>query len=149
MIGGRGYKNARPKAAHSCIYLYCDWWCITHTVYLRYTSLMKRFLSAKHYLSVLRRQSEHVQHMSALLFAGVMTLLIAVAILYFDYGMWRDTYTRGEQTEEVPSYNDDAVTVQSPGHMIGSFLKEASTKLRDIDLSNTVQGKESYSRTEE
>ncbi len=47
-----------------------------------------KYLTRKHLLATLRKQPAHMRHIYALTFAGVVTMCIASAILYFDYGFW-------------------------------------------------------------
>lgn len=110
-------------------------------------SAHKKYFSFKHYLSVLRRSSVHTQHVAAGVFAGIVTALIAAIILYYDYGFWRDTYSK---QDENPVVEDTMVTVQSPSEMIGGFLQEATSKFKAINVSkeNLLQGKDSYSKKE-
>jgi hypothetical protein len=91
-----------------------------------------------------------MQHLYAILFAGCITGLIAMVILYFDYGFWHERYTRAEDIVEVHTTGDPMVTVQSPGEMIGGFFREASDKLKNINVSSTslLEGKDTYSRDE-
>jgi hypothetical protein len=92
--------------------------------------------------------------MYAATFAGIVTGLVAVAILYFDYGFWHERYSRTEQLStasiQTKTVDDDMVTVQSPGEMIGDFFKEASTKLQTIKVTKPemLEGKEVYIKEE-
>ncbi len=93
-----------------------------------------------------------MQHVYAATFAGSVTLLIAVAILYFDYGLWHEKYRRTDDvvtTSKQEQVQDDSlITVQSPGEMIGTFIKEATVKIKAIDTSgaNVLKGKDVYTK---
>ena len=90
-----------------------------------------------------------MQHIYAVLFAGSITLLLAVIILYFDYGFWRDKYSRSDViTEEGAAHIPNGVEVQSPGKLIGSFLEEASVRFKELNSSKStlLDGKEVYSK---
>lgn len=94
-----------------------------------------------------------MQHVYAALFAGSITALVAIAILYFDYGLWRETYTRNERGDEFYSASttqEEQAVVVSPSDMIGNFFKEAGDKLEDINSNKTgiLEGKDSYIREE-
>ena len=106
---------------------------------------MKRFFGLRHYIAFLRRQPRHMQHVYAAIFAGTITVLLGVIILYYDYGFWRTRYDRNEKILEKDT-TDPMVTVLSPSKMIGGFFKEAGTRFKTIkkDSSNFIQGKEEY-----
>lgn len=130
-------------------------------VFIVYYSLMKRilkkyekYLSIRHYISVLRRQPAHMQHVYAIIFAGSITALIAGVILYTDYGFWREKYNRNEvlEVQEETDTTDPMVTVESPAKMIGGFFREASVKLKSIDVTvpdGLLEGKDNYTREEQ
>jgi hypothetical protein len=90
-----------------------------------------------------------MQHVYAVIFAGSVTLFLAICILYFDYGLWHEKYRRGEIIQEKGG-NDSSITVTSPGDMIGGFVKEAGEKLKSIntDGANLLQGKDVYKKDE-
>lgn len=109
----------------------------------------KKFFSLRHYIVVLRRQSLHVQHIAAALFAGGVTLLLGVAILYFEYGFWHDRYdSREQETITVHEEPDPIIEVRSPKDMLTSFAKEAVVRLRDIKVTkpDLLEGKDVYTR---
>ncbi len=113
----------------------------------------KKYVRAHHYITVLKRQPVHIQHVYAALFAGSITALIAIAILYFDYGLWRETYTRNERGDEFYSASttqEEQAVVVSPSDMIGNFFKEAGDKLENInnDKTGILEGTDSYTREE-
>lgn len=113
----------------------------------------KKYLSTHHYIVILRRQPAHIQHMYAALFAGTITMLFAVIILYFDYGFWHEKYSRNEIGIEVysaTSTDNDTVIVSSPSDMIGNFVKEARDKLHGISngKADILEGKDTYIREE-
>ena len=98
----------------------------------------------------MRRQSLHLQHIYAVIFAGSITLLIGAAILYFDYGFWRDRYSRTEsfETQEEGGLNTAVVVTKSPGDMFSDFMKEVSEKLEQVSTTSKdmLDGKDSYKR---
>ncbi len=111
------------------------------------------YLSIRHYISVLRRQPAHMQHVYAIIFAGSITALIAGVILYTDYGFWREKYNRNEvlEVQVETDTTDPMVTVESPAKMIGGFFREASVKLKSIDVTvpdGLLEGKDNYTREE-
>ncbi len=108
----------------------------------------KKYFSLKHWIAFFRRQPNHMQHVYAALFAGSITAVIAVAILYFDYGFWRERYSRTEIVKEsVVKNSPQEVETVSPGEMMGGFFKEASARVQSIKNQKIelLQGKEVYS----
>ena len=93
-----------------------------------------------------------MQHVYAATFAGSVTLLIAIAILYFDYGLWHERYRRTDDivvtSKQEQGQDQSLITVQSPGEMIGAFIKEATVKIKAIDTSgaNVLKGKDVYNK---
>lgn len=100
----------------------------------------------RHYLRHVRRQSKHVQHIHAFVFAGAITALIAGYILYTDYGFWHETY-RAENTivAEEPVFNPE-----SPGESFVHFFQEAKERFGSIGKagSGLLEGKETYKKEE-
>ncbi len=92
-----------------------------------------------------------MQHMYAAIFAGSVTVLLAVAILYFDYGFWHERYHRTDTVEVVLSQekNSNAVT-ESPGEMVEGFFKEVSKRVKEIGVSGeeVFDGKDVYRKDE-
>lgn len=90
-----------------------------------------------------------MQHIYAGLFSGVVTLLLGAAILYFDYGFWRDTYHRDEVLVEekgrVDTLGDE---VPSPSAMFSTFFKEAKEKMDGISINpkDALKSTEIYSK---
>lgn len=113
---------------------------------------MKRYFSIKHYLTFLRKQPEHMQHVYAVTFASVITVIFAAVILYVDYGFWHERYDRNEvvTVKDTEVRTDQMVTVQSPGAMISSFFKEASLQLDAINAKGApfLRGKDEFVRDE-
>jgi hypothetical protein len=111
----------------------------------------EKYFSIHHYISVLRKAPVHMQHMYAVIFAGSVTVLLAMAILYFDYGFWHERYNRSDasETEEVIQTKPQ-MPIESPGEMIGNFFGEVSNKIKTIGASSTdiLDGKDSYIREE-
>lgn len=110
-------------------------------------TIYEKYLSIQHYLVVLRRAPVHMQHVYAVFFAGVVTAALASVILYFDYGFWHDTYSRTEIVEKRNTV-DQVVVIHSPSEMIEDFFKEASDKIKTIQVSSSSlpTGKENYMR---
>lgn len=107
----------------------------------------KKYFDVKHWLAFLRRQPKHMQHVYAVAFSGAITAVIASAILYYDYGFWHEKYSRSDSVVTVDEKNEVTKT-QSPGELMGSFLKEAKEKVNSIqtDTSNVLQRKEVYTK---
>lgn len=108
--------------------------------------ILKRFTSFKNYLAFLRRQPTHIQHVYAFIFAGTITTLIAVFILYFDYGFWHEKYS-STTDEHVAS---TTVNIESPMDALSRFLQDAKNQLINIDKvgSSLLEGKETYTKDE-
>lgn len=90
-----------------------------------------------------------MQHLYALSFSGVITVLLAISILYFDYGFWHERYSRSE--ELVPATLEQAKPVTetaSPGSMIGGFFREASDRAKAVKANTPrfLEGKETYTK---
>lgn len=111
---------------------------------------MKRFFSLKNHIAFLRRQPEQIQHIYVGLFSAAITGLIAAAILYYDYGFWRDQYRRDENTLTVIANPKESIVVQSPGDMFQGFLQEAGEKFKTLGASGTslLENKEVYTKDE-
>lgn len=101
----------------------------------------------EHYIRTMRRQSKHVQHMHAFVFAGAITGAIAFFILYTDYGFWHETYVADDLLVEQaePSFNPE-----SPGESFMRFLREAKEKFGEIGSSSSslFEGKQVYKKGE-
>ncbi len=112
----------------------------------------KKYLNLSHWIVFLKRQPTHMQHVYALVFAGSVTLLLAVIILYFDYGFWRDKYSRSDTLakEEMISSAPNEPKGQSPSALIGSFLEEASLRFRKLNYSKNslLESKDVYRQDE-
>ncbi len=119
--------------------------CILRTIMKAY----KKYLSPRHWLAFLRRQPAHMQHVYAICISGGVTALLAVAILYFDYGLWRDRYSRTESfaTTTIQTSSSEIETV-SPGAMLGDFFKEASVRVQAIKSQKVdfLEGEEVYTK---
>jgi hypothetical protein len=105
--------------------------------------LYKKIFSWRHWLAYLRKQPKHMQHVYAAAFSGGFTLLLAMSILYFDYGFWRMRYVR---VEETPATQQQVLNTQSPLDMMSSFFVQARSQLSSIGNSGTslLEGKEVY-----
>jgi hypothetical protein len=113
----------------------------------------ERMLSIHHYIAVLRRQPRHMQHVYSALFAGVITSILALGILYFDYGLWRERYYRQESVIEetsTASSTQETLSTESPQDMMSSFFNEAGQKLKSINTSRQefFNSKETYTKEE-
>lgn len=90
-----------------------------------------------------------MQHVYAICISGGVTALLAVAILYFDYGLWRDRYSRTESfaTTTIQTSSSEIETV-SPGAMLGDFFKEASVRVQAIKSQKVdfLEGEEVYTK---
>jgi hypothetical protein len=109
---------------------------------------LKKYTSLANYIEFLRRQSVHIQRIYAALFAGVITCLLGLLILYFEYDLWHETYSRNEDSVQVVT--PETVSAHSPQDMMSEFFKEAGQKLNAIDLSkpDILNGKETYMKEE-
>ncbi len=105
---------------------------------------MKKYSGLKHYISVLRRQPRHMQHMYGFLFAGSITALIAGFILYTDYGFWHERYTRQDETLVIRDEGEP----EPPSKMLSRFIEQARTQFGTIGKtgSSILEGKETYTR---
>jgi hypothetical protein len=93
-----------------------------------------------------------MQHVYAAFFAGAITVVLAAIILYVDYGFWHEQYQR-EETLSVTSdsiQEDESEDALSPGDMIGSFFKDAASKLESIEIykPEILDGKDTYTKEE-
>ncbi len=97
----------------------------------------------------MRKQPKHIQHVYAGFLSGGVTLILAISILYFDYGFWRTRYVRVEDTP-ASKKQQQGITTQSPLDMMSSFLSEARNQLSSIGSSGSglLEGKEVYTKDE-
>lgn len=104
-------------------------------------------LTPEHYIRHMRRQSKHMQHVHAFVFAGAITCLVAAFILYSDYGFWHERYVSDELVVEQA---DPKFDPESPGESIARFWQEAKQKFGEIGSSGSglLEGKETYKRSE-
>lgn len=90
-----------------------------------------------------------MQHIYALTIAGGITLLIAFAILYIDYGFWHERYIQEDiiEAKKVAESQEP----ESPSEMLSRFFGEAKTQLGTINTSRQelLEGKEIYIQGEE
>src|SRR3989344_3099917 len=101
----------------------------------------------KSYIRYMRKQSKHVQHIHAFIFAGTITLLVAIAILYTSYGLWHVKYrATGDLMVEGEVITTPPVEPESPGEMLSRFWGEARTQFSSIGTSGAslLEGKETY-----
>jgi hypothetical protein len=104
-------------------------------------------LTLAHYVRHMRKQSRHMQHAHAFVFAGVITGAIAIFILYGSYGFWHERYVA-----EDPALDSEGVPFdpESPSEALMGFFEEAKERFGSIRASGSelLEGKETY-RTEE
>ncbi|MDB5260080.1 MAG: hypothetical protein JWN37_311 [Candidatus Nomurabacteria bacterium] len=95
------------------------------------------------YVRHIRRQSKHMQHMHAFIFAGIITAIVAGIILYTDYGFWHETYIG----ESAPAVTQE--TAAPPGEVFSNFWSEARSQFSNIGSSTAslIEGKETYQST--
>jgi hypothetical protein len=104
---------------------------------------LKNF-TIEHYIRYVRRQSKHMQHMHAFAFAGIVTGLIAIFILYTDYGFWHEQY----RSDDIVAAQN--AQIQSPGAAVASFFSEAKSRFGSIRSSSSTlfTGTETYVKDE-
>lgn len=92
-----------------------------------------------------------MQQLYAFSFSGAITFLLAVSILYFDYGFWHDRYSRSEDLAPlaVEQAKPEIETI-SPGAMVSGFFKEVSDRAKEMKANTPrfLEGKEVYSTSE-
>lgn len=107
---------------------------------------IKRYTSLGHYIEFLKRQPEHVQYMYAAVFAGSLTILLAIVILYVDYGFWHERYVREDLSVASSTLSEVAPAPEPPMKMFSRFFGEAKDRLQGIDMPSKDMfiGKETY-----
>ncbi len=109
---------------------------------------LKRYTSLSNYIAFLRRQPEHIQYVYAAVFAGSITFLIAIVILYVDYGFWHERYIRDKESSSELTVIDSqkAKTPESPMKTFSNFLGEARARFGSITVTSKdlFSGKEVY-----
>lgn len=102
-------------------------------------------LSFTGYLKFLRRQHVNIQHAHAFFFAFIITMFIAVAILYFEYGFFRTKYDKNMVIYEEVKKEE---SLESPSEMMGRFFGEAKDKMSNIKSggANLLEGTEKFER---
>ena len=107
----------------------------------------KKYFNPRLWLAFLRRQPKHMQHVYSLVFSGTVTILLAVAILYFDYGFWHDKYS-SKDIVETKEQKSEVIEYESPGHLMGNFFKEAAVRINTIKESKPsfLESKELYTQ---
>lgn len=102
----------------------------------------------KSYLKYIRRQSKHIQHIHAFIFAGSITFVIAAVILYYDYGFWHEHYNRDTDVVAATSTSSDLGLNESPLDALSRFFKEAKNQFNSITSTSggILEGRESYSK---
>lgn len=80
--------------------------------------------------------------MHALVFAGSITTLLLIVVLYSQYGFWHEKYVRQDSV-----LVDDPLEVESPASFFSKFFEEASVRFSNVkDNAGTfLEGKDSYS----
>lgn len=109
--------------------------------------MSKKLSAFSRYVSHVRRSSKHVQQIHAVTFAGGVTLLLASAILYFDYGFWQERYDSKEMVIEKKIESDSL----SPTQMFSQFINEVGGKMSSLQSGGNalLEGRETYSQKEE
>jgi hypothetical protein len=104
---------------------------------------LKNF-TLRHYISHMRRQSKHVQHLHAFAFAGIVTTLIAGFILYTDYGFWHERYI----ADDTLIVETKTLESESPSESTARFFMEARTRFGSIGSAGAtlLEGKETFTR---
>jgi hypothetical protein len=99
------------------------------------------------YVQHVRSSSIHVQQIHAVIFAGGLTVALAVTVLYFEYGFWREKY---DSKEVVIKQNIEVKSV-SPVGMFSTLIKDAGSQISAIKEGggSFLEGKEVYSKKEE
>ncbi len=88
-----------------------------------------------------------MQHVYAVTFSAIITSFFASIILYYDYGFWHERYSRTDSLV-IQAKPDEVTKTQSPGELMGSFLKEVKEKVGVLQASssNILQNKEVYTK---
>jgi len=103
-----------------------------------------KYLTLRHYIRYMRKQSKHVQHVHGFVFAGIVTAAIAAVLMYTKYGFWHETYHAYDpeiaKMEEVES--------ESLGQSFSRFILEAKTRFGAIGEASAelLEGKETYTK---
>jgi ABC-type lipoprotein release transport system permease subunit len=96
-------------------------------------------LSFKAYIRYLRKQKAHVQHVHAIVFAGTITLALAVTILYVQYGYWHGSYER----KEVVETSEETVLTETPKETLVRLFAEGKTRFNDaVSTLSPLEGGE-------
>jgi hypothetical protein len=102
---------------------------------------LKNF-SLRHYIRYMRRQSKHLQHVHAFVFALVITAIMASFILYTDYGFWHERYVA-----EGISSDDVSFEPESPMQSLSHFWQEAKERFSSLGGEQGLfEGKEVYKK---
>jgi hypothetical protein len=103
--------------------------------------LLKNF-TLRHYIRYMRKQSKHMQHLHAIAFAGGITVVIAMFLMYTEYGFWHERYV----AEEVVATSTMPFEAESPSQSLGRFFKEARERFGSIGTAGAdlLEGKETY-----
>lgn len=106
-----------------------------------------KHFTLRRYLRYIRKQNDHIQHVHAFAFAGILTSLIAGFILYTEYGFWHERYVADDGLEVV----ETSFTPESPSESISSFWAEAKERFSWIGKPDGgfLEGKETYNKSEE
>jgi len=89
--------------------------------------------SIKTYIRHVRRQKPHIQQLHAALFAGTITLILALLILYLEYGYWHTSYNRSYHASSTN--NDETVLTETPSQTIARLWGEGKDRLIGIQSS--------------
>lgn len=108
---------------------------------------MKRMKwTIQHYISFLRRQHVRVQQIHSLLLAGVITVLLAIIVLYSQYGFFHTRYDRNKIIAEEKITSETPQKLESPSEMLSNLFKEGQVRFSNIGSStfNFFDNKEVY-----
>lgn len=84
--------------------------------------------------------------MHAAIFAGTVTCVLGAAILYSQYGFWRERYSR---QEEITQESSEGKMV-SPDTILSDFFREASVRFTAATgaMGSFLESKDTYSGDE-
>lgn len=99
------------------------------------------------YREYILSSSLHTKHFHAFVFAGSITALLAVLMLHFEYGFWRETYV---QNETVLKKKIEQETLP-PNEMFSRFFQEVKEKAEGVSLGKNplLEGKKTYSKKDD
>lgn len=90
----------------------------------------------QHYIHFLRRQHVHIQHIHALVFAGVITSILAFLVLYFEYGFFHEKYSKQQVVFDEKIKEKANEKIESPTEMIFNLFKEGKERFSNIGTAS-------------